>query len=401
MLKKIFDFVKKVSLSIWRYVKTNWILVSVWAFMFLVFLASILIITLGKTADIVPPEKEREMQLEQTKTEREDVQIEQEQGFFPNQIMAPFIDMVSWVDTSSKYSVNGVPSLGQIQKETGLNYYNLGFVRASDSQPLDGDGNIRWCWGGYYNLSEAGNDGFQYEGIKKTIKAVRDNGGDIIVSVGGQLGKSPWLLTNDVNKLKKMYIEIIKAYDLKRIDLDIEETNQGAAVNQVNAKAIKKAQDETGIEVVLTIPIMPYGWTNTQTTLVRTYMDAGVDIKIINCMTMCFGYEVYDYEDFGDASIRALKNAKDQLIAIYKDYGITLSDAEAYAKLGSTVDIGYENSYNPVFTTSMTKKVVDFANEVNLGMFSYWSLNRDALMQPNIGVKNAYEFFVESAKFPR
>lgn len=401
MLKKIFDFIKNVSLAVWRYVKANWILISVWSFMFLVFLASILIITLGKNPNIVPPEREPDAQLEQTKTEGDENQLQEDQGPFPNQIMAPFIDMVSWVDMSSKYSVNGVPNLSQIQQETGLKYYNLGFVRASDSQPLDKNGNIRWCWGGYYNLSEAGNDGFQYEGIKKTIKSVRDNGGDVIISVGGQLGKSPWLLTTDVNKLKNMYVEIISAYDLKRIDLDIEETNQGAAVNAVNAKAIKKAQDETGVEVILTIPIMPYGWTNTQTTLVRTYMDAGVDVKIINCMTMCFGYEVYDNEDFGDASIRAMKNAKDQLIAIYKDYGITLSEAEAYAKLGSTVDIGYENSYNPIFTTKMTKKVVDFANEVKLGMFSYWSLNRDTLMQPNIGVKNAYEFYTESAKFPQ
>ena len=76
-----------------------------------------------------------------------------------------------------------------------------------------------------------------------------------------------------------------------------------------------------------------------------------------------------------------------------------LGEDEAYRKLGATVDIGYENIYNPVFTTTLTKKVVDFANEVHLGMFSYWSLNRDTKIETNSGVGDQYEFFVEASKF--
>lgn len=314
-------------------------------------------------------------------------------------MLAPFIDMASWVDASNKYSLNGVPNLGLIYDEVGCEQFNLGFIRPDDNTPLDENGNIRWGWGGFYALSETGNDGYQYEGIKKSIQGIRDRGGDIVVSIGGQLGKAPWVVTKDVNKLKNMYLEIINAYSLKRIDLDIEETNQGYEANAINAKAIKKVQDATGVEVVLTIPIMPYGYTSTQKNLLRAYIGNGVNIKLINNMTMCYGSEVNPGEDFAEASIRALKNSCSQVQSIYNEFGLVLTQEEVYKMLGATVDIGYENEYNPVFTPDMTKRVADFANSVDLGMFSYWSVNRDAKIQPNIGVDKIYEFYDASTNY--
>ena len=63
---------------------------------------------------------------------------------WPQQVFAPFADMTSWVDTSNDYSVNGVADLGQVQNETGINYFNLGFINPSQTNPLDQDGNINW-----------------------------------------------------------------------------------------------------------------------------------------------------------------------------------------------------------------------------------------------------------------
>ena len=54
--------------------------------------------------------------------------------------------------------------------------------------------------------------------------------------------------------LEKFYNEVIETYSLKRMDLDIEESNQDKTQNQVNAKAIKAVQDATNIEITLTIP---------------------------------------------------------------------------------------------------------------------------------------------------
>ena len=313
--------------------------------------------------------------------------------------LAPFIDMASWVDPSSKYSLNGTPDLGVIYDEIGIENYFLGFIRPDDTNPLTADGTIRWGWGGFYGLSEKGNDGYQYEGIKKSIQNIRDRGGDAIVSVGGQLGKAPWTVTQNITKLKEMYIEIIEAYDLKVIDLDIEEINQGYEQNVANAKAIKRAQDATGVEVTLTIPIMPYGYTSTQKNLLRAYIGNGVNIKIINNMTMCYGAEVNPGEDFAEASIRATDNSCKQVQAIYKEYGTELTEDKVYKMLGATVDIGYENSANPVFTADMTRRVAEYANEKNLGMFSYWCVNRDAMFQPNSAITTQYEHFDASKAY--
>ncbi len=323
----------------------------------------------------------------------------QEENNFPINLLAPFVDMVSWVSDST-YGINGVPNLQQFYWDCGCKYYNLGFIRADDTKPLESDGTIRWGWGGYYKLSPRGNDGFQYEGIIESIKRLRASGGDVIVSFGGQLGTSPWTTTQNVDKLSKMYIDVINEYDLKRIDLDIEETNQDYNNNLANAKAVKIAQDKTGVEVTLTIPIMPYGWDTKQLNIIRAYLTAGVDLKLINGMTMCYGYNAVGVnESFGDASIRALQNANKQLIQLYAKYDVTLSESEAYKLMGATVDIGYENTANPIFTTEETKQVAEFARDKEMGMYSFWCMNRDALLEYNKAINYTYTYYLASSYY--
>lgn len=339
-----------------------------------------------------PPEKEL---LNKTTTSEVNKKLEEsvtkESKNFPTSLLAPFVDMVQWVDTSSDYSINGVPNLLQIYYDTGIKYFNLGFIRADQNKPTEKDGTIRWCWGGLYTLSPYGSDNFQYNGITSAIQAIKDAGGDVIVSFGGQLGNSPWTDSQNETKLAEMYEDVITTYGLKRIDLDIEETNQGKYNNTVNAKAVKRAQDKTGVEVSITIPIMPYGWDTAQLDLIRAYINAGVKLSVINNMTMCYGYSgVRSGEDFGDASVRALKNACAQLKQIYAEYNITITDEEAYKMLGATVDIGYENTDNPIFTADLTQKVAEFCKENGLGMYSFWSMNRDAKLESNKGIYYAY-----------
>ncbi len=314
---------------------------------------------------------------------------------WPYHVVAPFVDLSSWVPIGSQYSLNGVPNMGLVEEHTGISYYNLGFIQPDMSTPLDSKGNIRWGWGGLYKLSEKGNDGYQYPKIKQTITELEKMGAKYTISIGGQLGAAPWIVTTDVDKLTNFYLDVINTYNLKRMDLDIEESNQTHANNIANAKAIKKVQDQTGIEIVLTIPIMPNGWQEKQINIIRAYLDQGVNIALINSMTMCYGTGVYANEDYGDASIRAIENSIRQMKEIWASYGTNLTDAQAYAKTGATVDIGYESDLYPIFTTEMTKKVVAHAKQHKYGMVSYWSINRDAKMDSNKGVKNQYEFLKE------
>lgn len=316
----------------------------------------------------------------------------QSKSGWPVRLSAPYIDMSSWVDQTNAYSVNGAPDLGKLSDDSGFKYFNLGFIQPDQTKPLESDGTIRWGWGGYYSLSKNGTDTAQYNGIVSSLSALRKKGGDYCISIGGQAGDAPWVVSKDSSKLEEFYKDIIKTYDLKRMDLDIEESNQDQDQNMINAKAIKAVQDDTNIEITLTIPIMPSGWEQKQINIITAYLDAGVDITLINSMTMCYGTGVNANEDYGTASVRAITNSIKQLKEIYSNRGQELTDTQAYLKTGATVSIGYESKLYPVFTTSMAKTVVNDAKEHSYGLVSMWSMGRDAMLESNSAISTKYNF---------
>lgn len=318
---------------------------------------------------------------------------------WPIRLAAPYIDMSSWVDTANAYSINGVPNLGKLYDDTGFAYFNLGFIQPDTTTPLENDGTIRWGWGGYASLGYNGGISNQLEGINTSLESLRNKGGDYAISIGGQLGDAPWVVTQNQSALEKFYIEVIEKYSLKRMDLDIEESNQDYSQNIANAKAIKAVQDKTDIEITLTIPIMPSGWEQKQINIITAYLDAGVDIKLINSMTMCYGTGVESTEDYGTASVRAITNAVKQLQTIYANYGILLSESQAYLKTGATFSIGYESSLYPVFTTSMAATIVEDAKKNRYGLVSMWSMGRDAKLTENQAISEAFTFTKELRKY--
>ncbi len=318
---------------------------------------------------------------------------------WPVRLAAPFIDMSSWVNPTSTYSLNGAPDLGKLYDESGLRYYNLGFIQPDQQNPIASDGNINWGWGGYGSLGKNGSDRAQYNGIVKSLINLRSKGGDFAISIGGQAGNAPWKVTQNQNALENFYLDVIGTYELKRMDLDIEESNQDENQNIINARAIKTVQDKTNVEITLTIPIMPYGWDQKQIKIIKAYLDAGVDVTVINSMTMCYGTGVRADEDYGTASVRAMDNALMQLKLIYQNYGYELTDDQAYLKLGATFSIGYESNLYPVFTTSMASTVVEDAIVHNYGMVSMWSMGRDAMLESNSAIKNPYKYSEILAKY--
>ncbi len=318
---------------------------------------------------------------------------------WPIRLAAPYIDMSSWVDPANAYSINGAPNLAKLYDDSGFAYYNLGFIQPDTNTPLEDDGSIRWGWGGYASLGENGGNSTQYQGILKSLEGLRKKGGDFAISIGGQLGDAPWVVTQNQDMLEKFYSEVIDTYSIKRMDLDIEESNQDHMQNIVNAKAIKNIQDKTNIEITLTIPIMPHGWDQKQINIITAYLDAGVDIKLINSMTMCYGTGVSENEDYGSASVRAISNSVKQLKNIYSNYGILLSDAQAYLKTGATFSIGYESDLYPIFTTSMAATIVEDAKKNFYGLISMWSIGRDAMLSENKAITEPYTYTKELRKY--
>ena len=305
---------------------------------------------------------------------------------WPAQVMAPFVDMTAYV-SDREFSNNGAPNLAEIAKQSETKFFNLGFMQATGVV----NGRLNWSWGGFNGLNELTNDQWQYEGIKKAIRELREEGGDVALSFGGLNSGAFWELTQDVTILTNAYQELIEGYGLTRIDLDVEVGAMDYQHNKANAKAIKKVQELTGVKVTLTLPVMPTGLIQTGLDVLKAYLEEGVDLENINIMTMCYGASVPDY---AKGSIDAVDNTMKQVKDYFKKYaGIDLTTEQAYAKLGTTPSVGFENTGHPYFTTEMMKQVVDHAVEKNIGMVSFWSINRDAKIDNGVGqVKNRFEF---------
>ena len=309
---------------------------------------------------------------------------------WPTQVNAPFVDMCIWTEKPG-YSNNGTVNLKKISEDTGVKFFNLAFLQTVGHGPKILDNKVNWSWGGYSGLNEATNDKFQYEGIKQSIKELRDIGGDVAISFGGVDGNPIWAATQDENILYNTYKEVIDGYGLTRIDFDIETHGTTGAIE--NAKAIKKVQDETGVEVVLTLPVSPNGLVADGLSVLQTYLSQGVDIELVNIMTMCYGPAEVPDGNYGTASIRAIDNTKNQVQQYFKKYAnISLTDSEAYKKVGTTSSVGFESEAHPIFGTDWAKLVVDHSIEKGLGMTSLWSMNRDAMLVSNKGVTNQYQF---------
>ncbi|MBU3136312.1 hypothetical protein KPL39_08505 [Clostridium gasigenes] len=99
---------------------------------------------------------------------------------WPTQVNAPYVDMVEWI-TKAGYNYNGVANLTKLSQDTGVKYFNLGFIQATGNVS---NGKVNWGWGGYSVLTEGSND-TQYAGLKQSIKDFRLNGGDVTISFGG------------------------------------------------------------------------------------------------------------------------------------------------------------------------------------------------------------------------
>ncbi|GAA0714621.1 glycosyl hydrolase family 18 protein [Paraclostridium ghonii] len=309
---------------------------------------------------------------------------------WPTQVNAPYVDMVAWI-TKPGYTNNGTVNLKRISEDTGVKFFNLGFIQSTGKIE---NNKVQWGWGGFSVLSENNNDNTQYQGMKKSIKELRDIGGDATIAFGGLNGVTFWEQTQDENVLYNTYKEIVEGYKLTRIDLDIEGTAQSKALNITNAKAIKRVQDETGVNVVLTLPVLPSGLTSVQLDVLEAYLSQGVDIELVNIMTMCYGSgTLLPGENYGTASIRAIDNTKNQVQQYFKKYAnISLTDSEAYKKVGTTSSIGFEGEAHPIFNTEWSKLVVDHSIQKGLGMTSFWSMNRDAMLENNKGVTSQYQF---------
>ena len=280
---------------------------------------------------------------------------------WPKSFYSPYIDFV----------MNEVPDMAQLKNDNGVSNFVLAFIvakRADTCMPT---------WGASYPV----NGYSQY----LNIKALRDVGGDVMVSLGGASNVSLAMACNNIDDLAEVYDGIVKNLNLKAIDFDIE----GMAVADIESinrrsQAISLVQQRwltegIDIKVWFTLPVMPEGLTADGINVLNSAKEFGVHLDGINVMAMDYGSPQCQSNDtegqniHGNCAISALNSLFTQVKSIYPDK----SDEQVWNMLGTTPMIGYNDVLGEVFYKSDANLVLEHAQQHDLGMIGIWSMLRD------------------------
>jgi len=274
-------------------------------------------------------------------------------GGFPAHLFAPYLDMLQWP----------TPSLAGLATATGQKYFSMAFIVAGSGCQAN--------WGGYYTMAQ----NFEVN----DVAALRAQGGDVIVSFGGATGTELALACSTVSTLQAQYQAVIDKYNLTRVDFDIEGSALGntTSIDQRN-KAIAGLQAAAAsagktLVVQYTLPVLPTGLTSPGLNLLKNALTNGVNIGIVNVMTMDYG-SYYDPNQMGAHAVDAMNATIAQVAALY---GATKTDAQVRAMMGVTPEIGLNDVIPEVFTLGDASTVYSAAQSAGIGMLTFWSAGRD------------------------
>lgn len=284
---------------------------------------------------------------------------------WPAHVYAPYVD----------FTLNSQPDLASLAQNQNVTHFTMAFVVSKDADTC------LPTWGTAYNV----NDYAQYS----KIKALREAGGDIMVSIGGANNSPLAASCKNVNDLKQHYYDIVDNLNLNVLDFDIEGTwvADHESINRRN-EAVKAVQDTRKAEgrsvgIWYTLPILPTGLTAEGLYVLEDAKAKGVELAGVNVMAMDYGNSICQSDGtegqniHGKCATSAIENLHSQMKQIFTDK----SDAEINAMMGTTPMIGYNDVQGEVFYMSDAKLVMQDATDRGLGMIGIWSMMRD---QPGV-----------------
>ncbi|AWS42935.1 hypothetical protein DKM19_17735 [Streptosporangium sp. 'caverna'] len=264
------------------------------------------------------------------------------------------------------------PNLADISTKTGIKQFNLGFITAAKGT------DCRGAWTGTEALDARGNH------LVPQINKLRDEGGDVVLSFGGENGKELAQVCEE-DALATEYREILDRYKATKVDFDIE---GGAQRDRPSlgrrARAIKEIQDEytaagKHLSVSLTLPVLPTGLTADGLGVLHAMKNAAVRLDVVNIMAMMFGEAAADSTRYGDYVIQGANGLHAQLEAEYP----RKSAAALWRMIGVTPNLGNNADQKDsmgrkaFFTPAHANQVAEFARSNGIGMLSMWSTGRD------------------------
>ncbi|MGP3983317.1 carbohydrate binding domain-containing protein [Streptomyces sp. KR80] len=246
------------------------------------------------------------------------------------------------------------PSATSVMSETGIKWYTMAFILSS--------GGCNPAWDGQRALT-GGTD-------QSTINAIRGAGGDIVPSIGGWSGNKLGPNCSTPEALAGAYQKVIDAYNLKVIDVDIENTDEfeNATVQDRILTALKIVkQNNPGLKTILTFGTSTSGpgwWGNR---LIEQASALQADIDVFTIMPFDFGGGADMYGN----TVNATEGLKAKLKSTFG-----WSDATAYAHIGISGMNGLSDQQELTSPETWTK-IRDWANSQRIARLSFWSVNRD------------------------
>ena len=199
------------------------------------------------------------------------------------------------------------------------------------------------------------------------ISTLQSQGIDVWVSIGGWDGRVVARDATDATELKEAYEGILDTLGVTHLDIDDEnadESGRDGSVYQLRNEALAMLQDERPeVTVSYTVPAGQNGIENRNYApardMVSDAVHQGVELEYVNIMTMDFNPTT------ADIVASAGQGTVDWLAGIYP----SKSEAERWEMLGVTPNVAESG-----FTTDTAQQVLDWAEEKDIGLLSFWAL---------------------------
>lgn len=243
----------------------------------------------------------------------------------------------------------------QVVEDTGVHDLTLAFVLAHRGCHPEWDG-ARPLLGG----SDAA-----------AIAAVRAAGGDVDVSVGGWSGSKLGAACRTVPALTDAYQEVVSAYGLSALDVDVEHTeftNKAVRQRVVAALAALQGEDPT-LEISVTFPTGETGPDADGVAMIDQAASLGFQPYAWTVMPFDFGTPV---DDMGTISIQAAEGLEADVATAYGE-----SASRAYAHVGISSMNGDTDEADETVSTADLQQILSFATSEHLARLTFWAVNRD------------------------
>jgi hypothetical protein len=257
--------------------------------------------------------------------------------------VAPYVDMGVWP----------TPSLVDMAKAGNLHAFTLAFITAHG------------CKATWFNAFDP-----REHWAGDQIAAIRALGGDVKISFGGGAGMELARACPTDALLQAEYQAVVSAYDLEYMDLDIEGPGMAEPASTARRSravaALQRANPD--LKVSFTLPVAPEGLTAAGLDVISSARDAGVDIDIVNGMTM----DYYRDGEYGDFAVQAANAMFTQLTHLYPDRPA----ARLWRMVGITPMLGHNDDGRAYYPADATE-LVTFAKTKHLGTLAFWDVTRD------------------------